>query len=519
MAAGLRPGDRRWLLAAAGGFSVHQVAEVAVPVLIGVGVQAADAPAGTSAMLGCLVALVAVFTVLVLGWRLGLLSGVHLATRVEHRLRTSLLDGALRTVRADPSRLISIVTADVDRVGAASIVSGRAVAAAVALLCSTGVLLAVSWPLAVVLLAVAVLQLVTVDRTGRRLAGRAAAEQHELGEATASAADLVSGVRVLHGIGGAASAAARYRSASRRALDAGIGRLRAQAGITAVGNGIAGAAFALTAALAARTALGASITPGDLVTVVGVAAMLPYPLGTLVAASVELSAARGAADRVAGALAGPPAGPPVPAVPSAAELRIRLAGLEVLLRRGELVGLDVDTRTAAAVADAARTGGPGATVLIDGVRVSDPARLRAAVFAPPSPDRVFTGSLAENLFADLDPSLLRAAGVDDVLGHLRAGVDSPVGEQGSRLSGGQRQRVLLARALHQPQPFLLLHEPLSSVDALTAERVVQALGEHAHRSGRGLLVSTNQPRLLACCDRVLPAPVAGGPTAARDGTR
>src|SRR3954468_7834536 len=39
------------------------------------------------------------------------------------------------------------------------------------------------------------------------------------------------------------------------------------------------------------------------------------------------------------------------------------------------------------------------------------------------------------------------------------------------LSGGQRQRVLIARALLQDSPVILLDEPLSGVDAVSAARI------------------------------------------------
>jgi ABC-type Mn2+/Zn2+ transport system ATPase subunit len=58
------------------------------------------------------------------------------------------------------------------------------------------------------------------------------------------------------------------------------------------------------------------------------------------------------------------------------------------------------------------------------------------------------------------------------------------------LSGGQRQRVLVARALVQDAPIVLLDEPFTGLDAVSAERLEQLLLSLADE-GRGLLIATH----------------------------
>jgi ABC-type Mn2+/Zn2+ transport system ATPase subunit len=70
------------------------------------------------------------------------------------------------------------------------------------------------------------------------------------------------------------------------------------------------------------------------------------------------------------------------------------------------------------------------------------------------------------------------------------------------LSGGQRQRVLIARALLQEAPVLLLDEPLSGVDGVSAARIEAVFGE-LREEGRTLLVATHDVRQAAEWDRVL----------------
>jgi ABC-type Mn2+/Zn2+ transport system ATPase subunit len=70
------------------------------------------------------------------------------------------------------------------------------------------------------------------------------------------------------------------------------------------------------------------------------------------------------------------------------------------------------------------------------------------------------------------------------------------------LSGGQRQRVLIARALLQEARVLLLDEPLSGVDGVSAARIEAVFGE-LRAEGRTLLVATHDVRQAAEWDRVL----------------
>ena len=69
---------------------------------------------------------------------------------------------------------------------------------------------------------------------------------------------------------------------------------------------------------------------------------------------------------------------------------------------------------------------------------------------------------------------------------LAAEGDTPVGE----LSGGQRQRALLARALVQDAPVLLLDEPLAGVDPASAQQIDAVFAELSGE-GRTLLVSSH----------------------------
>jgi ABC-type Mn2+/Zn2+ transport system ATPase subunit len=84
----------------------------------------------------------------------------------------------------------------------------------------------------------------------------------------------------------------------------------------------------------------------------------------------------------------------------------------------------------------------------------------------------------------------------------RVGLGDKAGETFGALSGGQRQRVLIARALLQDAPVLLLDEPLSGVDGVSGARI-EALFRELRGEGRTLLVATHDIRQAGQWDRVL----------------
>ncbi|MEI6791647.1 MAG: metal ABC transporter ATP-binding protein [Actinomycetes bacterium] len=89
----------------------------------------------------------------------------------------------------------------------------------------------------------------------------------------------------------------------------------------------------------------------------------------------------------------------------------------------------------------------------------------------------------------------------------RVGLEAEANTTFGELSGGQRQRVLVARALVQDSPLLLLDEPFAGIDAPSAELLAQLFDQLA-AEGRGLLMATHdieQARswdLVLCCNRV-----------------
>jgi ATP-binding cassette subfamily B protein len=70
---------------------------------------------------------------------------------------------------------------------------------------------------------------------------------------------------------------------------------------------------------------------------------------------------------------------------------------------------------------------------------------------------------------------LEIAHVNDFLYKLPKGIDSLIGEKGTRLSGGEKQRVGIARAIYRNSNLLLLDEATSHLDTISENKIQDAL--------------------------------------------
>ncbi|WP_409525972.1 thiol reductant ABC exporter subunit CydD [Nitrincola sp. MINF-07-Sa-05] len=120
---------------------------------------------------------------------------------------------------------------------------------------------------------------------------------------------------------------------------------------------------------------------------------------------------------------------------------------------------------------------------------------------------LFPGTLRENLLLAApdasDEQLLdacRQSSALEFVERLPQGLDSDLGEMGSRLSAGQIQRLALARAFLKDAPVLLLDEPTASLDKDSEDQVLKALAELC--KGRTVLLITHRLGSMRQADQV-----------------
>lgn len=483
----------------------HQVGEALVPVIMGLAIERAVATGDPLQLVLWLGLLAADFLMLSFSWRFGSRLAELGTLAVQHRLRTTVAAHLMRRApRAgrpseQPGVALSLATSDANRLSEAVSIGVYPVGQLAAVLFGGAVLLTLSWPLGLAVLVGAPLLLWLTERAGRTLRDRSGAEQRAAAAAAGRAADLLSGYRVIRGIGAEAEAARRYRQASRTALADTVRARRAEGVFGGAMSIVTGLFLTAIAVCAAVLALSGSLSVGAFVAVVGLAQFLIDPLRVLALytgawwASSTASAARlldvlrDTEPDVEGVEASrAPARPAEQSLLAAGSPTDDLAD-DLAVRPGEFVVVACAGERSVAVAAA--------------LRARHPDALHA-----PHVAHLFAGTVAENVAppgadAETLAAALRAAACDDLAGILPQGLDSRVGENGTALSGGQRQRVALARALAHDPDLLVLHDPTTAVDAVTEARIAE--GVHASRRHRRTLVVTRAPAFAAVADRVV----------------
>lgn len=135
--------------------------------------------------------------------------------------------------------------------------------------------------------------------------------------------------------------------------------------------------------------------------------------------------------------------------------------------------------------------------------------LRNAIAYVPQEIVLFNDTIKHNitfkdetpLFTEIKKASKRAV-ADQFIQRLPGGYDFVVGEEGLNISGGQRQRLMLARAfLKERAQFLIMDEPLSSLDVKTATTLMNNIIEFS--KSKTTIIVSNVLSIISCADHVV----------------
>jgi len=211
-------------------------------------------------------------------------------------------------------------------------------------------------------------------------------------------------------------------------------------------------------------------------------------------------------------------------------------------RRPVLSDVNLEARVGEITAIAGPSGSGKSTIISLIVRFFDPTAGRIMLNAEPiegfdlpawrgmlsvalQENPLFTATLRDNVAygrpnasAAEVLSAIHRAGLGDFVRSLPAGLDTMLGEKGSKLSAGQAQRLGLARAILRDAPILLLDEPTSSLDVASEDAVMLGLREWVNEepTRRMVILATHRRTTASRADRMYQ--LAAGRLVAADGS-
>ncbi|MFE0102633.1 ABC transporter ATP-binding protein [Streptomyces sp. NPDC059009] len=503
---------------------LYQAGETAFPIALGLIVEhTMKGERSLGALAVSIGALAVIITTVSLSWRFGMRILQKANTTEAHRWRVRVAACGLQPVARDvdlkSGEVLTIATEDADQTADIVEVVPMLISSLVAVVVAAVALGLADYRLGLLVMAGTVAILTILSVMSKRIGSSTREQQARVARAGAKVADLITGLRPLHGFGGNHAAFRSYRQVSTEA--------KHQAVTVAKVNGVyAGTALGLNAVLAAAVtltagwlALGGEINIGELVMAVGLAQFIMEPLKLFSEMPKYVMTARASAERMALVLGAPPVATPGegrPAEGGDLELdHVRYGSLRKLkfrVRAGEFVAIAVyQPRAAADLASVLAVNVPPeayeGVVRLGGQELAalSVESVREHLLVNPYDGEIFAGTLRSNI----DPAgtsrtvdeAVEASMLTDVVALHREGLDYGVRDRGANLSGGQRQRLSLARALAADAEILVLHDPTTAVDAVTEQLIARNVAKL--RRGRTTVVLTSSPALLDAADRVL----------------
>ncbi|MFD5012787.1 ABC transporter ATP-binding protein [Streptomyces chartreusis] len=502
---------------------LYQAGETAFPIALGLIVEHTMRDRNLGSLGLSIAALAVIITTVSLSWRFGMRILQKANTTEAHRWRVKVAACGLQPVARDvdlkSGEILTIATEDADQTADIIEVVPLLISSLVAVVVAAVALgLAdIRLGLLVIVGTAAIMSVLSV--LSRRIGSSTQEQQARVARAGAKVADLITGLRPLHGFGGNHAAFRSYRKVSTEA------KLQAVT-VAKVNGAYAGTALALNAVLAGAVTLTAGwlafdgqINIGELVMAVGLAQFIMEPLRLFSEMPKYVMIARASAERMALVLTAPPVTTPGSEHPAAGgNLEIdcvrygTLRDLKFTVAAGEFVAIAAYQPRAAADLAAVLAANVPPDAYEGAVRVAGQElgelsveAVRAHMLVNPYDGEIFAGTLRTNIdpsgTSRTVPEAVEASMLTDVVALHRDGLDYGVRDRGANLSGGQRQRLSLARALAADSEVLVLHDPTTAVDAVTEQLIARNVAKL--RRGRTTVVITSSPALLDVADRVL----------------
>jgi len=385
---------------------------------------------------------------------------------------------------------------------------------------------------AMLLLGIPVILLVLLS-LGRKVRALSRASQDRLADVGSVTNEVLAAMKIVQAFGQERREAARFDATVEKGFDTARRRIRLRAIMTAVVISLVFGSITAVMWQGALDVAAGKLSGGSIAAFVLTGGLVAGAFGSLSESWGDLLRGAGAASRLHELMTAtpdilPPESPTIiPAAASGARLTFDDVRFHYPTRpdQAALNGVSIDVAPGETVAVVGPSGAGKSTLIQLALRFydptsgtvrlndvplpqADPAALRAMMAMVPQDSVIFAASARDNLrygrWDATDDQIWDAARAANAEGFLRAlpqGLDSPMGEAGTRLSGGQRQRLSIARALLRDAPILLLDEATSALDAESERLVQDALGRLM--AGRTTIVIAHRLATVRAADRII----------------
>jgi ATP-binding cassette, subfamily B, multidrug efflux pump len=393
------------------------------------------------------------------------------------------------------------------------------------------VMLAISWSLSLLSIAVYPIMLVTVSLFSNKLRGQQEQVQERLSDLSELIQEDMNGIGVIKIYGQEDNERRSFAAINQELLAANLELARTRNFLFPLLEGLASFSLLIILALGAGAIAQKSLTVGDFVALILYVEQLVFPTALLGFTITAYQRGEVSVDRIEAIISveskiqDPIAPQPLPAGPRGAlkadHLSFRYPGAETLA----LDDLQFSIECGKTVAIVGPIGSGKSTLanaiprlltlapdqlFLDGIDVTQLSLddLRRSIAYVPQDSFLFSTSIKNNIcYGDPQaamPGIEQAAIASQIqpeILNFPQQYETIVGERGITLSGGQRQRTALARALLLDAPILILDDALSSVDNQTATRILSSLA--TERDRKTVIFISHQLSAAAMADQIL----------------
>ncbi len=389
-------------------------------------------------------------------------------------------------------------------------------------------LLYLNWQLTLVFAAVSPLIALVVAVASKRFRRLGHRIQDSMGEVTHVASENVQAVQVVRIFGGVEHERKRFESASGHNLRQSLKMATTEALSTPIVQLIVSSALALLIFLALHPLMSTGMTAGQFIAFITAAGLIAKPLRSLTEVNGAIQRGIAAAQSIFELIdentelnLGENE-----ASQGRGKLELKSLSFSYVPEKPVLKSLDLTIEPGQTVAFVGKSGSGKSTLanliprfyeptsgelFLDGqlLQSYELSALRSQIALVTQNVVLFDGTIRDNIaygaMSDCSEEEIiqaaEAAHVMEFVNRLPDGLDTAVGEKGTKLSGGQRQRIAIARAILKNAPVLILDEATSALDT-ESERHIQAALENVMQ-GRTTLVIAHRLSTIENADQIV----------------